>query len=202
MCRQSALSPDEESRFRQLVSSDQVNVNATDAGGCNGIHWLCLKHTSDNLLELVKCLVVNGTDIRAKTDEGINPLHYLCAYENSSKLLQVAEYLLDQGTNVHDTLTSNNFNALHLLCWFNKSDYSPQLARILINRGIDAKARGKNRANALDVIYQMRKVYPDPKRRQLIRILQDEGVLALYAGHPLNDMDAHHDPDAAACAFL
>jgi len=195
LCKQSALSPAQESRFRQLASSDQVNVNATDADGCNGIHWLCQNHTSDKLLELIKCLAVNGTNVRAKAVEGLNALHCLCSDGNSSKLLQAAEYLLDQSINIHDTVNSNGFNALHLLCWYNESVYSPHLAQLLIDRGIDAKALGKNRANALDVIYQMRKVNPDPKRTQLIKILRDEGVFALYAGHPITNMDS-------SCVFL
>ena len=141
----------------RLIKSGKMDVLAvTDTyRNTTALHLLCRNYRDDDLIDLVRLLIIHGADAKAIDRSGVNSLHLLCGNYNGPNLKEIVELLIDAGTDVglNDELGSN---ALHYLCQ-NSSSFTENsllpVVRLLIDKGIDVRKLEKTQHhNALHLL--------------------------------------------------
>ena len=151
-----------------------IDVNAADRNGANALMALCEKYEHDCIIDIVRLLVVHGTDINATNrDMGWNALVILCYHYKGKNLYDIVHYLLRSGppqlkVNVEE---NKGANALIAACASYRHESLIDLVRLLISYNIDINwtnpadlksnalitlcGSGYSKANLIQIIQQL-----------------------------------------------
>jgi len=123
----------------------------------DGVGWtplllLCKNYRHDNLIHLVKLLVVeNGADVTIKTPDQWNPLLLVCHHYGNDNLIEVVTCL--DGIDVNDG-DQDDWNPLHHLCRYYEHENLIDLILFLIEKGINLKSKTKEGYTMLNLLSQ------------------------------------------------
>ena len=110
----------------------EVNaVNMRDANKFTPLHWATVLHNPATH-DIVRILLDNGADVKAKDNFGQMPLHYASQASNHN----VISLLLDHGSPIN-AQSYENRTPLHAASWSDK----PSNVRLLLSRGADTRSR-------------------------------------------------------------
>lgn len=62
--------------------------------------WKEVKYNNDKLIDIVKLVIENGTEVNAKYKDGDTSLHCLCCFQNDENLIDIVEFLIRKGADM------------------------------------------------------------------------------------------------------
>jgi ankyrin repeat protein len=90
-------SPKDNVQFLKWLLKQGSDMNFVDGNGCNGFHNACLYGN----LNIVKCLVEKGVDIKLTNFHGNTAFIYSCLESWEESKLDIIQYLLQKGIDVN-----------------------------------------------------------------------------------------------------
>lgn len=145
-------------QFKELVKDETVDVNATTMAPyeevTSPLHLVCRYYDKDDLIELIKDLLLNGADVNFKIEyarneravmfTGMTILHLLFIYYKYGNMIDIVQLLLENGAGVN-AKDKVGWTPLHYFCRYYRNSNVEDIAQLLVERGLDViNAKDKN----------------------------------------------------------
>lgn len=181
LCGNSRLSDQLKIKLAQLLLESGADVNSTkDAWGRTPLHNFFVYCRNDNLVDIIKLLIQNGADVRAKDAFGDTPLHKLMRRNDEKGILvDLAKLLLDNGADVN-AKNNDMWTPLLTLCKFQpENEKLIDVIRLLIQKGAEVDARRLDGKTPLRLLCENYK--KDDYLTKMLDLLIENGAEDIYA---------------------
>ena len=102
---------------------------------------LCKNYRHDNLIHLVKLLVVeNGANVAIQTPDEWNPLLLVCHHYGHDNLIEFVDFFTENDVIDINDKDQDDWNPLHYLCRYYEHENLIDLILLMIKKGINLKA--------------------------------------------------------------
>jgi ankyrin repeat protein len=161
--------------IRALLNKHEIDINCRDIKGCTPLHHAALEGKFKN----VKCLVKNGADVKAVTNEGDSALYLATAVGN----WKIVEYLAQNGADVNQMGHAGN-SPLHLAA----ESGDIKAVKCLVKNGADVKAVTNEGDSALYLaaLAGSAKAVGLPEHWKIVKYLAQNGADVNQMGHEGN----------------
>lgn len=132
----------------ELLRTDPSSVNVADSDGYTPLHRACYS----NRIEVAKCLIENGANIRARTDDGWQPIHSAAQWGN----VDLVRILVSSGADIN--VRSNGGNTpFHLAA--TRPTNRPLIEYMLYSGEVDIEAKNDANDTAFDICKRNSRLY-------------------------------------------